>query len=271
VRSSDSYGRSGLLRAQCEAVLDALQSFRSQFGSSLPAAAKACLDDFIGRRSDLIRDQSGSPDLREERVWAALVMLGAFGTEMNFIMSDIQELIRSRADRAFEHLQRMIVADSEFRAKWQKAFDRSEESCEQLGAAHLLLHGIWAFKANAEGERTDLVYQEPITDFTRMERSAEGLVLTEWKRAKEGDDAARCFDEGRRQAKLYAIGSLAGFELTSYRYAVVVSQKRVAQPDDRREGSVTYRHVNIAVDPDSPSRESKGAGRSPRRVKQQHV
>jgi hypothetical protein len=182
--------------------LDAAKSFRTQFGSSLSAAANACLDDFIARRSDLIRDQNGSPDLREERVWAALVMLGAFGTEMNFIMSDTEELIRRRADRAFEHLQRMIVADSEFGTKRRTAFDRSEESCIQLGAAHSLLHGIWAFKANAKGERTDLVYQEPITDFTRMERSTEGLVLTEWKWAKAREDAARCFDEARRQVKL---------------------------------------------------------------------
>jgi hypothetical protein len=183
VRSSDSYGRSALLRDQCEAVLIALQSFRDEFQSSLPIAAKTCVESFFANRGGLIRDTSGTPDCREERVWAALVMLGAFETEMEFIMSDMQEVIRSRADRAFEHLQRMIVADSDFKGKWQTAFGRNEEACEQLGAAHLLLHGIWAFKANAEGERTDLVYQEPISDFANLERSAEGLVLTEWKRA----------------------------------------------------------------------------------------
>src|SRR5258707_13086277 len=66
---------------------------------------------------------------------------------LSFILSDTQEVLRSRADRAFEHLQRMIVADSDYKAKWQAAFDRGEEACEQLGAVHLLLHGIWAFKA----------------------------------------------------------------------------------------------------------------------------
>lgn len=74
------------------------------------------------------------------------------------------------------------------------------------------------------------------------------------------EDAARCFDEARRQAELYAVGSLAGFELTSYRYAVVVSQKRVAPPDDCQEGNVTHRHADIAVDRDAPSRASKGSG-----------
>jgi hypothetical protein len=60
-------------------------------------------------------------------------MLGAFETEMSFILSDMQEVLRSRADRAFEHLQCMIVADSDYKAKWQAAFDRGEEACEQLG------------------------------------------------------------------------------------------------------------------------------------------
>ena len=85
VRSSDGYGRSALLREQCEAVLVALQSFRDQFESSLPVAAKICVESFIAARSGLIRDTSGGPDSREERVWAALVMLGAFETEMSFI------------------------------------------------------------------------------------------------------------------------------------------------------------------------------------------
>jgi hypothetical protein len=257
VRSSDSYGRSALLREQCEAVPTALQSFRDQFESFLPVAAKTCVQSFIAGRSGLIRDISGSPDGREERVWAALVMLGAFETEMSFILSDLQEMLRSRADRAFEHLQRMIVADQDYKAKWQTAFDRGEEACEQLGAVHLLLHGIWAFKANAKGERTDLVDQEPITDFANIERSADGLVLTEWKKAKVGDDPAPCFEDARQQGAFYAQGALAGFELAAYRYAVVVSRQRVAAPDDRREGSATYRHVNISVDPDTPSRALK--------------
>jgi hypothetical protein len=257
VRSDAGYGRSALLREQCEVALNSLQSFCDQFEASLPVAAKTCVESFIAARSDLIRGTSGTRDELEERVWAALVMLGAFETEMSFILSDTQEALRSRADRAFEHLQRMIVVDSDCRAKWHTAFGRGEEACEQLGAVHLLLHGIWTFKANAKGERTDLVYQEPITDFASVERSAEGLVLTEWKRAKEGDDPTPCFENARRQGNLYSQGALAGFELTAYRYAVVVSKQRVAVPADRREGSVTYRHVNIAVDPDTPSREAK--------------
>jgi hypothetical protein len=34
-------------------------------------------------------------------------------------------------------------------------------ACEKLAGVHLLLHGIWAFKVHAAGERTDLVFPQP--------------------------------------------------------------------------------------------------------------
>jgi hypothetical protein len=254
VRASDGYGRSALLREQCEAVLAALEAFRTQHDAFLPNAVKTSIDGFVAARGPLIRDTSGGSDSREERVWTALVMLSAFEAEVTFLLSDTQQTLRSRADRAFEHLQRLIVVDVDVAAKWQAAFERGEEACEQLGALHLLLHGVWAFKANAAGERTDLVYQEPIRDLSVAERTAEGLVLTEWKKYSDSDEPDRRFEDARRQANRYAQGALAGFELTAYRYAVVVSKQHIAVPPDQSATDVTYRHVNIAVEPKPPSR-----------------
>jgi len=34
---------------------------------------------------------------------------------------------------------------------------------------------------------------------------------------------------------------------------VVVSRRQVATPEDLREGEIVYRHVNVAVDPRTPS------------------
>jgi hypothetical protein len=181
-------------------------------------------------------------------------MLAAFETEMSFILSDVQESIRARSERAFSHLQRSIVVDASFREKWQEAFKNGEVACEKLGAVHLLLHGIWAFKVDAAGARTDLVFQEPAGDLTKAQRYADGFVLTEWKKANPKDDPGRRFDEARLQAGRYSQGALAGSELTSYRYAVVVSRQEVEVPDDLRESGVVYRHINIAVDPRTPSR-----------------
>ena len=170
VRSSDCYSRGKRLREQSEGVLSALESFRDQFRQLLPPAALATIDKFIKNTSGLIRDTSGTPDARQERVWAILVLLAAFETEMSFNLSDVQESIRAHSERAFSHLKRSIVVDAAFRNKWQEAFKKGEVECEKLGAVHLLLHGIWAFKVNAAGARTDLVFQEPAGDLTDAQR-----------------------------------------------------------------------------------------------------
>jgi hypothetical protein len=246
------------LREHCEGVLSALSAFRDSFQQVLPPLAIAYIDNFIEKNGGLIHDASGGQDLLEERVWAALILLGTFESEMSFILSDTQEIIRARSERAFAHLQRSIVADPDFRKKWQNAFAAGELTCEALGAIHLLLHGIFAFKVNAEGERTDLVFQDHACGVADEQRYVDGVVLTEWKKSSSATDAESKFADARSQAKRYAQGSLGGVELTTYRYLVVVSEKQVQPPDDYAEGSVTYRHINIAVDPATPSRKTPG-------------
>jgi hypothetical protein len=56
--------------------------------------------------------------------------------------------------------------------------------------------------------------------------------------------------EAREQAKLYARGMLGE---TAQRYVVVVSLQEMQLPDPVKDGEVEYRHVNIVVDPSSPS------------------
>lgn len=254
VRSSDSYGRGKRLREQAERVLAALRAFRDSFHQVLPLPAVTAIDDFVARTSALINDTTGTPDSLQERVWAALVLLAAFETEMSFLLSDVQESIRFHSERAFSHLQRSIVVDDDLRAKWRKAFEDGEVACEKLGAVHLLLHGIWAFKVDAAGARTDLVFQEPAGDFIEAQRYADGFVLTEWKKAAEDTQAGQRFEEARLQARRYAQGPLGATELAGYRYVVVVSRLQVETPDDLREVGIIYRHINVAVAPRTPSR-----------------
>lgn len=254
VRSSDSYGRGKRLREQGERVLAALRAFRDSFHQMLPPPAVTAIDDFVTRTGTLISDTTGTPDSLQERVWAALVLLAAFETEMSFLLSDVQESMRSRSERAFSHLQRSIVVDEDLRAKWQRAFEHGEVACEKLGAVHLLVHGIWAFKVDAAGARTDLVFQEPAGDFIAAQRYADGFVLTEWKKAADDRESGQRFEEARLQVRRYAQSPLGATELTGYRYAVVVSRQQVEIPDDLREGGIVYRHVNVAVAPRTPSR-----------------
>jgi hypothetical protein len=265
VRSSDSYGRTKSLREHGEQIFSELSTFAGRFRDALPPAAVSRIEEFVNEKAPLLRATDSSPDTREELAWAGLVMLGAFETEVSFLLADQQQVIRSRSELAFAHLQRWIVVDEAFRKKWQDAFAAGETACEGLGAVHLLSHGIWAFKLNAAGGRTDLVYAEPLGDFATGHRYADGLVLTEWKKAAKAKEAARKFEEARDQARRYAQGVLAGNELTSHRYAVVVSGEQVDVPDDLDQGSIVYRHISIAVEPRPPSKPSTGRdGKRPR-------
>jgi hypothetical protein len=125
-----------------------------------------------------------------------------------------------------------------------------------LGAVHLLAHQFLAFKINAAGARSDLVYSEP-PSLELLERSSAALVLTEWKVAADAKVAQKRFTEARKQAELYRQGPLAAVELTSYRYAIVVTKKQVPIPHDELAFDVTYRHINIAIEPNTPSAAAK--------------
>jgi hypothetical protein len=183
-------------------------------------------------------------------------MLGGLESEISYALSDVQEVIRVRSERAFAHLQRSIVADPDIGAKWLRAFEAGEVACEKLGGTHLLLHGIFAFKVNAEGERTDLVFPDILNDLTEKQRYADGFILTEWKKAKDEKEAGKQFAHARAQAARYASGVLGGTELGGYRYLVVVTRTHVTVPGDIVERNVTYRHINIAVSPQPPSKQN---------------
>ena len=90
----------------------------------------------------------------------------------------------------------------------KRRLEKGETHCEMLGAAHLLSHGIWGFKASAKGERTDLILGEPLTDLSEVESTAEALVLTEWKVVRKSNELQDKAEEALEQAKRYACGVL---------------------------------------------------------------
>jgi len=253
VRSSDSFGRTERLREEGERIIAEVSSFGDRFQKSLPREVLDRIEEFK-KATSFFRKSTGTPDTREELVWAGLITLSAFEPEISFLLADVQQAIRSRSELALAHLQRSIVVDEEFRKKWQAAFSSGEVKCEALGAVHLLSHGIWAFKVSAEGERTDLVYQEAAARFASEQSNAEGLVLTEWKKAASKGEAEGKLKEARDQAHRYGRGVLAGNELTNYRFAIVVSEEQVPIPGDISHEGIVYRHINIAVKPKPPSK-----------------
>ena len=187
-----------------------------------------------------------------------LSILLVFQAKLDHLIGDFELFARRTIERSFVHLRRTLVVDANVSNSWKKVFEGvGETGVERLGAVHLLSHGIWAFKINSEGEKTDLVLGEPFkTVQDDVSRTAEVVALTEWKIVKDKKDVQPLASKALTQAKLYASGSLAGLELERWRYLVLVSLDRILPlPEDVKDGSITYRHINIPIKPASPSRQ----------------
>jgi hypothetical protein len=160
-------------------VFERLQRFITNHEDALPQAAFVCLTSFLHRyNGSFTGARFTQPVGGPPRVQSVVTLLASFRAEFTYLVSDTEAVARSRVARAFAHLQRSIVADEGIRATWDNAFQNTrtgETACEQLGATHLLLHGVWAFKADAIGGRTDLVLGEPYLSVTRCAR-----LLTPW-------------------------------------------------------------------------------------------
>lgn len=247
-----------VLLPNAEKILGNLRDFSVKYQSELPKVAVECLNSFINTPE--MKDQSL---FKPEGSWApgnvqfALTSLAVFQSEFNYLIADTEFIARRLTERAFIHLQRSIVVDETIREKWKTAFKSHETKCEKLGALHLLSHGVWAFKVDATGGKTDLILNEPLTSLSNIESAADALVLTEWKlvRAKNGLDAK--IQKAQRQAEIYSSDVLGGMELRNYRYLVMVSENRLEMPADIIKGPTKYRHINIAVEPESPAAEAK--------------
>ncbi len=255
-RTADDYGMlRKILFPEASTIYSLIQNFLSQHGEAMSSTAANSIRQFISPFADSFkRDiKAGTIDTNLPILQLQLCVLSSAKSQLNYHMSGTHQQLRLLTDRAFMHLQRCIIADDELREKWKKAFGRGETKCEALGAVHLLWHGIWAFKANAAGGRTDLVLGNVIDNQSIATEAALGLVLTEWKRAVKSSDAKAMFDQGREQVALYRADVLAGIELENMAYIVVVSEKDLPSLEDVDIGSRRYRFINIAVNPDTPS------------------
>ncbi|ATB50373.1 hypothetical protein [Corallococcus macrosporus] len=228
-----------------------LLDFHERFASQLPAGAADALKRLFKEDGVRFEIQAHSHGM------TLTLLLATVRAQVDYYLTDKQARARRAVERAFVHLQRSIVADGDFRKKWYEAFTvesrRSEDACEKLGAVHLLLHGIWAFKAEAAGGKTDLILGEQVREDDAV-RSADAMVLTEWKVVRRGDDSAKKAMEAFVQAERYTHGTLAGFELSSHRYLVLVSEDCLpVMPVVPSVQGLNYEVRNIAVAPSSPS------------------
>jgi hypothetical protein len=261
VNSSDPYQARRTLLVHAQEIFNLIDGFRQKYSHQLPQVARSGLENFFCERNvSMFRADitQGNADTQFQRLQICIALLSSFGAEFTYLLSNEKEvLVRSLVDRAFLHLQRSIVADPTLAEKWKEAFERHETACEKLGACHLLQFGIYAFKAQAAGEQTDLVLGTRLQITPDIERAAEALVLTEWKLVRNPSERDGKIEEAYKQAKSYAIGSLAGFELELHRYLVMVSSDELEMPNDRQDAAVIYHHKNIAVSPKMPSKRAR--------------
>ena len=173
--------------------------------------------------------------------------------------------LRSAADIAFEHLQKSIIVNKVPKEEWQTEWEKNNKEIqfEKLGGTHLLSHHIWTAKFNVEGARTDLVLQDRITvdiiDPTDGKyQIGKGLLLTEWKVCRKPSEASKLIDDTIQQAANYLSPHLGGFEFARLCYIVIVSEDYVDMGSvDRLINGITFRIINIACEPSSPSRLAK--------------
>lgn len=245
------------------ALFELLSDFHKCFASQLPRGAQQALETFIAEEATTFQRDGRSPWLGGGTMLA--VLLSKVKAQVDYFLADKQVRVRRAVERAFTHLQHSIVADKDFRKKWQVAFGgrRGEEACERLGAVQMLLHGIWwAFKADAAGGKTDLVLGGDVKEEDAV-RAADAMALTEWKRVKKGDDPKEKAREAFHQAEQYTRDTLAGFELSSHRYLVLVSEDFLSPvPVVPSTAGRTYEVRNIAVNPSTPSVAGRAAARA---------
>jgi hypothetical protein len=218
-----------------------------------PSMPKSVFEEF-NRQNRLFSISRNEPNsqMLATILLEGLVLLQALAAEVDQLLSDSQADLTSRTERAILHLQWTIAIDDVARSRWQTAFGSGETACEALGAVHLLQHGIYAFKAHARSARTDLISHEAVDEILAS-RTAEGMVLTEWKVAKSQSDAMSKMNDAAIQSDAYAQGVLGGRELRSVRYLIAVTEKQMDMPPDLVRDTYVYRHLNIAVAPVSPS------------------
>jgi hypothetical protein len=237
-----------------------LETFATTYSAAVAPIIKSLLDRGIRQ---VAANRGTPPFSSSSSLLSAVSALVGLRHELEAARSGGEVAQRRLVERAFVHLQQSINVDPAYRALWVDAFQdvRGEERCEHLGAIHLLKFGIWSFKVHGPQERTDLVLQQALALTADVDAAAEAMALTEWKLARTAAEAAEKVAVAREQARLYSTTALAATELATVRYAVVVTAKRWLPPGDITDGAVTYRHINVAVDPDAVSVDARKQGR----------
>lgn len=249
--SSDAGGAMKHISKNANNNFTLITKFKNDFGSNLPKEALASIDNFISNCKPV--DVKSTKGMQRASTETLLVSLALLENDVSYYLNNTQIRIRKTVEIAFQHLQRQLIADKSVKTLWEDKANR-ETDFEKLGGAHLLLHKIWGFKVNGEGQRTDLVLSERVESSNFLYQSVDGLILTEWKVIDTQKDLTDKINQAKGQVKKYAKGVLGAIELSTHRYLIMVSSDWLDVPEDFIEEEVTYRIINIAFSPKTPSK-----------------
>ena len=255
---NDMFGSHKILGKHCQEIWEIIKKFMENHQVDIPQSAAERIQKFDVTLINSLSDETNR-EVYAQAMRSAVIGLISLEATISFLLEDEQENIRRRSELAFTHLQRSIAVDETIRKKWDKAFCEGEVNCEKLGAIFLLQHGIFAFKINSEGARTDLVYAE--VNLNKETENVGGLIVTEWKKISENKEAKAKFREAVEQLKAYSEGPLSGLELRSRRYVILLSETELSgaqKPDDIvDESGLLIRCINLSINPETPSRAAK--------------
>lgn len=225
----------------------AIEKFRTYYGKNLPRVALTALSSIYDQ---FMSDSSCDSFNHIVKLITAFMLIRS---EVTYYLQDNDAVTMRQVERAFIHIRRSIIVDPGTKRQWKTAFKSGEVRCEKLGSLHLLSHGLWAVKVDATGERTDLILGTKLI-VDEVEKSANALILTEWKVARCEEDLHQKVRQAINQLRKYSSSSLAGYELSTVRYIVIVTEKALQLPSDFSDENIEFRHINIPVAPSVPSK-----------------
>jgi hypothetical protein len=110
------------LRKHATDILKELGIYAASLGTSSPRVVSAIMR-LVGTAMPMFNDLNQGPDSRLNNIRSGLVMIAAGEAEIAYLLRDRQAAILSRSERAFIHLQRLILIDADVKQKWTDAFE----------------------------------------------------------------------------------------------------------------------------------------------------
>jgi hypothetical protein len=244
-------------------IIRIVKDFEEKFNSTLTPPLQLAIDRILRGSGDNSFLKNPIEDYLKEHTLPSIVhclpRLSVFANTIIFELNNAQAIIERKVANAFHHLKYSLVVDKSIQGKWQEVWNgdnrQKEPLFEDLGRQHLLSHGIWAYKVDGYEQITDSVYQIQ----EEVSQTAYGVVLSEWKVAKEQSEVERIITNAFTQVEIYTSEVLRATRLANLRYLVIVSEHRLAIQASDLENSQghCFKVFNVAINPDHASKDSK--------------